>query len=83
MHKLAFDIARINEEQGQAEGRAFSLIVHAKDAKRSYQIEVAPPEGKSYASQIAQKYGMSCYYTGVSRVGESLTGSLDRKKKTA
>ena len=59
MHKLAFDIARINEEQGQAEGRAFSLIVHAKDAKRSYQIEVAPPEGKSYASQIAQKYGVT------------------------
>ena len=62
MHKLAFDLAQINEEQGQtehAEGRAFSLIVHAKDAKRSYQIEVAPPEGKSYASQIAQKYGVT------------------------
>jgi DNA mismatch repair protein MutS len=32
------------------------MIVHMKGTERSYQIEVAPPEGKSYASEIAKKY---------------------------
>lgn len=62
MHKLAFDVEEMNEEQRKAEhteGKAFSLIVHMKGTERSYQIEVAPPEGKSYASEIAQKYGVT------------------------
>ena len=62
MHKLAFDGEEMNEEQRKAEhteGKAFSLIVHTKGTERSYQIEVAPPEGKSYASEIAQKYGVT------------------------
>lgn len=62
MHKLAFDVEEMNEEQWKAEhteGKAFSLIVHTKGTERSYQIEVAPPEGKSYASEIAQKYGVT------------------------
>ena len=62
MHKLAFDVEKMNEEQQKAEhteGKAFSLIVHTKGTERSYQIEVAPPEGKSYASEIAQKYGVT------------------------
>ena len=41
------------------DGTAFSLIVHTKGTERSYQVEVAPPEGKSYASEIAQKYGVT------------------------
>ena len=40
-------------------GKAFSMIVHMKGTERSYQIEVAPPEGKSYASEIAKKYGVT------------------------
>ena len=62
MHKLAFDVEEMNEEQRKAEhteGKAFSLIVHMKGTERSYQIEVAPPEGKSYASEIARKYGVT------------------------
>ena len=62
MHKLAFDVEEMNEEQRKAEhteGKVFSLIVHTKGTERSYQIEVAPPEGKSYASEIAQKYGVT------------------------
>ncbi len=35
------------------------MIVHMKGTERSYQIEVAPPEGKSYESEIAQKYGVT------------------------
>ena len=62
MHKLAFDVEEMNEEQQKAEhtdGKAFSMIVHMKGTERSYQIEMAPPEGKSYASEIAQKYGVT------------------------
>lgn len=62
MHKLAFDVDEMNEEQQKAEhteGKAFSLIVHTKGTERSYQVEVATPEGKSYASEIAQKYGVT------------------------
>lgn len=62
MHKLAFDVEEMNEEQQKAEhtdGEAFSMIVHMKGTERSYQVEVAPPEGKSYASEIAQKYGVT------------------------
>ena len=64
MHKLAFDVEEMNEEQQKAaytDGKAFSMIVHMKGTERSYQIEVAPPEGKSYASEIAQKYGAVSY----------------------
>ena len=61
-HKLAFEVEEVNEEQQKADhtdGKAFSMIVHMKGTERSYQIEVAPPEGKSYASEIAQKYGVT------------------------
>ena len=51
MRVPAFDVEEMNEEQQKAEhteGKAFSMIVHMKGTERSYQIEVAPPEGKSY-----------------------------------
>ncbi len=57
MHKLAFDIDEINEED--YEGKAFSLVVHNEGEKRSYKIEIAPPIGKSFASDIARKYGVT------------------------
>lgn len=57
MHKLAFDIDEINEED--YDGKAFSLVVHNEGEKRSYKIEIAPPIGKSFASDIARKYGVT------------------------
>ena len=57
MHKLAFDVEEINEEA--SDGKAFSLIVHNEGEKRSYKIEIAPPIGKSFASDIAKKYGVT------------------------
>lgn len=61
MRVSAFDVEEMNEEQQKAEhteGKAFSMIVHMKGTERSYQIEVAPPEGKSYASEIAKSTGL-------------------------
>ncbi|MCQ2595853.1 MAG: hypothetical protein MJ196_11385 [Treponemataceae bacterium] len=56
MHKLAFDIDEINAE---SEFKAASLIVKAKNGERSFKVEVAPPEGKSFARDIAEKYGVT------------------------
>ena len=57
MHKLAFDIDEMNDEN--AHGKAFSLIIHNEGSQRSYKIELAPPSGKSFASDIAKKYGVT------------------------
>ena len=57
MHKLVFDIEDMNEEQ--TSGKAFSLVIHNEGAQRSYKVEIAPPVGKSYASDIAKKYGVT------------------------
>jgi len=57
MHKLAYDIDALNE--GDAKVKAASLIVKNEGAKRSFKVEVAPPEGMSFAKDIAEKYGVT------------------------
>ncbi len=57
MHKLAFDIDEING--GVGEYKAASLIVVSSGGERSYEVKVASPEGMSYASDIAKKYGVT------------------------
>ena len=59
MHKLGFDVDAMNEGRAVGAGKAYSLVVHNEGAKRSYKIEIAPPAGKSYASDIAEKYGVT------------------------
>ena len=36
-----------------------SLIVKSEEGKRSFRVCVAPPEGMSYARDIAEKYGVT------------------------
>lgn len=57
MHKLAYEVEELNEEG--LPGKAVSLIVSTKDGKRSFRIEIAPPEGMSFARDIAEKYGVT------------------------
>lgn len=58
MHKLAFDIDEMNEEA--LDGKAKSLIVKTEEgSKRSYKVEIATPVGKSFAKDIAEKYGVT------------------------
>ena len=57
MHKLAFDIEEINA--GDTDGKASSLTVMSEEGKRSYKVEVRAPGGKSYAEDIARKYGVT------------------------
>ena len=56
MHKLAREVEELNKEAG--ESKAASLITETKEGRRSYRIRVAPPEGLSYAQDIAEKYGV-------------------------
>ena len=56
MHKLGESIDELNQN---CDVRASSIVVQSKDGQRSFKIEVAPPEGMSYARDIAQKYGVT------------------------
>ena len=52
MHKLAEN----TEEYGSG---VSSLIVKSENGKRSFKVVAAPPEGSSYAHDIAEKYGVT------------------------
>ena len=53
MHKLAKDLT-----EGSNSG-ACSLTVRSEGRERSFRLEAAPPEGSSYARDIAEKYGVT------------------------
>ena len=58
MHKLAQDLeTAINT--GGAEGKAVSLVAETRDGKHSFRVIIAPPEGRSFARDIAEKYGVT------------------------
>ena len=57
MYKLGNDIEELNRENTDAQ--ISSLIVRSENGNRSFEIEVAPPEGRSYARDIAEKYGVT------------------------
>jgi hypothetical protein len=58
MHKLAKELdTEINA--AEQKGKAFSLVAETKDGKNSFRVKIAPPEGKSFAPEIAVKYGVT------------------------
>ena len=58
MHKLAKDIdTEINTEDSK--GKAVSLVAETRDGQNSFRVRIAPPEGKSFAHEIAVKYGVT------------------------
>lgn len=57
MHKLAMELEELNQEGGDS--KVASLITETKEGRRSYKLRVAPPEGLSYARDIAEKYGVT------------------------
>ena len=57
MHKLGFDVEDFNlSEYGV---KAVSLIVKSDGGNRSFKVCKMPPEGMSYAQDIAKKYGVT------------------------
>lgn len=57
MHELAMHPEAMNSEPGDLD--VASLITGIHDGERSYKVFLAPPEGVSYARDIAQKYGVT------------------------
>ena len=58
MHKLAKELdTEINTDAGK--GKAISLVAETKEGRNSFRVRIAPPEGKSFAREIAIKYGVT------------------------
>ncbi len=58
MHELARCLEELNLEAG-AKSRAVSMITGVHDGRRSFKVSIAPPQGVSYAKDIALKYGVT------------------------
>ena len=56
MHKLGIDCMEMSKD---SDFKAASLIVKSEGGTRSFKLAVAPPEGSSYAADIAKKYGVT------------------------
>ena len=57
MHELAMNLEEINAEDGEL--AVSSLVTGLYEGKRSYKVYIAPPDGFSYARDIAEKYGVT------------------------
>ena len=57
MHKLASDADEMNKDGNSS--MVSSLIMRSDEGKRSFKVEIALPEGSSYARAIAAKYGVT------------------------
>ncbi|MBQ6696290.1 MAG: DNA mismatch repair protein [Lachnospiraceae bacterium] len=57
MHKLGEDADELTRESSGA--GASSLVMRTEAGKRSFKVTMAPPEGSSYAKDIAEKYGVT------------------------
>ena len=60
LHELAASVAEINERSEAAGGvKIDTLVAGIEDGARSFRIYRMKPDGKSYARDIADKYGLS------------------------
>lgn len=58
MHKLAQDLETVINTGG-TKGKAVSLVAETKGKEHSFRMIIAPPEGQSFARDIAEKYGVT------------------------
>ena len=60
LHELAARVPEINEKSKELGGITIdTLVAGIEEGKRSFKIVRAKPDGKSYARDIADKYGLS------------------------
>lgn len=60
LHELAAEIPHINEKTLSDGGKPIdTLVAGIEEGKRSFKITRAKPDGKSYARDIAAKYGLT------------------------
>ena len=69
MHKLAADAEELNAAD-PGESLIASLVSETQSGRRSYRVKVAPPEGSSYAHDIALKYGVTFEQLEKDRAGK-------------
>ena len=70
LHELAAGVPEINERSRKMSGIAIdTLVAGIEEGRRSFKIYRAKPDGKSYARDIADKYGLS-FDTLISRAGK-------------
>lgn len=58
MHELARNLDKINSET-EGTAKVESLITGVENGNRSFKVSIAPPQGVSYARDIAVKYGVT------------------------
>lgn len=68
MHDLARSLDEFNSAEGKS--RVESLITGVHDGERSFKVSIAPPQGVSYAKDIAVKYGVTY---------DIIKGKIDKK----
>ena len=73
LHSLAANIDELNKEAAAIGGTKMDTLVAkiADDGTRSFKILRTKPDGKSYAKDIAEKYGLSL---------EKITDTIERNK---
>ncbi len=58
MHDLARNLENINEDPNN-KSRVESLVTGVQNGERSFKVYLSPPQGSSYARDIAKKYGVT------------------------
>ncbi|MCR5653604.1 MAG: hypothetical protein K6F88_07355 [Ruminococcus sp.] len=69
MHELARSLDEFNSAEGKS--RVESLVTGVRDGERSFKVSISPPQGLSYARDIAEKYGVTF---------EKIKDAIDRKQ---
>lgn len=70
LHELAAEIDRINAESQKMGGvKIDTLVAGIEEGKRSFKIYRAKPDGKSYARDIADRYGLT-YENILKKIGK-------------
>lgn len=73
MHDLARNLDEINSST-EGKSKIESMVTGVENGKRSFKIFIAPPQGVSYAKDIAEKYGVTF---------ESIKGEIDKRENNA
>ncbi len=58
MHDLARNLENINEDPNN-KSKVESLVTGVQNGERSFKVYLSPPQGSSYARDIAKKYGVT------------------------
>ena len=70
MHELARSLDEVNAIDGDS--IVASMVTGVENGRRSFKIAIAPPQGVSYAKDIALKYGVTF---------EKIKDDIDNKKE--